>query len=506
MLSPTQIISHLFLLLLTLLGSGKNQPNLGSPNIIFLLTDDLRYDALGFMGNPKILTPNLDKLASESVVFTNSYHVSPICKPSRAGIMIGQYLGAHGAGFDRPTNRVITEKEFEDSYPMLLKQAGYFIGFIGKFGFPVRGNEKLEAIGWENREENLPVEAFDVWNGFPGQGSYFPRNGMFNGHRNTQNSDHLNKFMGHQAIDFIKKADENGQPFCLSVSFKAPHAPFTPEPDMRALYDNITVPRMHNDHAGAFARLPKVVQSKSRNALRYFGKTKPHLKSWHLEEDEIYTEFIKNYYALISGVDRVIGRITKELKKRDLTGKTVIIFTSDNGFFCGSRQLTGKALLYEESVKAPLVVYDPNQDGIGRIEEGLISHVDIAPTILDYAGLKKPESMHGKSFLSMVDNLEEEIHTAVFGENNFDRSLPVASETENPNNYQSIRSKFVRTKDYKFIRYHECRPVIEELWDIGADPAESQNLIDDPQYKNTAYRMREKLDQFEERYVEYYSQ
>ena len=474
------------------------------PNIIFLLTDDLRYDALRFMGNENVHTPELDKLASEGVYFLNAYHVSPICLPSRASIMLGQYLGTHGAGFDSPTNRVITVSEFERSYPVLLRKNGYVTGFIGKFGFPVRGEEKIVSKSFESKVENLPKNAFDIWNGFPGQGSYFPEGGAFNGYENKWNAKHLNEFMGFQAIDFIQTKRADKKPFCLSISFKAPHAPFHPEEDMRNLYEAMNFPRNENDTPEAFARLPEVVRTKSRNALRYLGKKAD--ASWHLWKEENYQEFMKNYYGLISGVDQVIGRIRETLEKEGLQKNTIIIFTSDNGFFCGSRQLTGKALLYEESVKAPLIVFDPRRREKGRVEKGLISHVDLAPTILDYAGVNIPNEMQGKSIINIMDDMVEEIHTEVYGENNFDDNHPLASESNDPSTYQSIRSKFLRTKDFKFIRYHECRPLVEELWDMRVDAMESKNLIADPIYKDIAAEMREKLDAFELENVHYFNE
>ena len=140
-----------------------------------------------------------------------------------------------------------------------------------------------------------------------------------------------------------------------------------------------------------------------------------------------------------------------------------------------------------------------------RFENGLISHADIAPTILDLAGLKKSERMPGKSFLPVVCNEKEAIHEAVYGENNFDDFHPVISEVENPASYQSIRSKFVRTKHYKYIRYHECHPVVEELWKISEDTLETHNLINDPEYEEVAEEMRNKLDDFENQYVDYWN-
>jgi len=484
------------------------------PNIIFLMADDHRADVFGFMGNEHVMTPNLDRLASEGVVFSNAYHVAPICLPSRTSVMTGQYLGTHGSGFDRPTNFVLTEDEFKSSYSAILRNNGYYTGFIGKFGFAVGGVDKIENQNYQDKAEYMPVSHFDVWNGFPGQGSYREKDGQFNGYENQWKAKHLTEFMGFQAIDFLYKAKDSGQPFCLSVSFKAPHAPFQPAQEFRQKYGSITIPRMANDNPESYERLPQVVKEKSRNARWYFGRTKDYYgnelgyrQDWHIDKDSIYQAFIKNYYALISGIDDAVGSIRAELKNLGLEKNTVIIYTSDNGFFAGSKQLMGKALLYEESAKAPMVVYYPDRsknEGT-RIEDGLISHVDIAPTLLDIAGIDIPGNYPGKSFIPIVKGKNEVIHEAVYGENNFDEWYPIASEVEHPEEYQSIRSRFVRTSNYKYIRYHESRPIIEELYKIDEDPFEESNIIDDPAFADVVKVMRSKLNDFESKYVKFHN-
>ena len=504
----------LFTMVVSVCLSCRNRATINdSPvNIIFLMADDQRADAFGFMGNEHVMTPHLDTLAREGIVFENAYHVSPICMPSRTSVMTGQYLGTHGSGFDRPTNYILTEEEFQRSYPVLLRDAGYFTGFIGKFGFAVADSSKVKNKNYQNQSKYMPAQQFDVWNGFPGQGSYQPRDGQFNGYENKWNADHLTAFMGYQAIDFLQKAKNAGQPFCLSISFKAPHAPFRPAPNFRRSYDAAMIPRMDDDTPEYYALLPEVVKSKSRNAQWYFGRTRDYYgkevayrEDWHIEQDSIYQSFIKNYYALISGIDNTVGRIRAALTSMGLDKNTIIVYTSDNGFFAGSRQLMGKALLYEASARAPMIVYHPaysqNQDT--RWEDGLISHVDIAPTILNMAGLVVPEHYPGSSFLPIIDDEKESIHEAVYGENNYDNNYPVISEVDSPDTYQSIRSRFVRTSEYKLIRYHENRPVTEELYKVDEDTTEMNNLIDDPAYARTVSTMRALLDDFESKYIKF---
>ncbi len=510
--SRKRTIIVLWLLIITGFGGcqTKDSETRRRPNILFLMADDQRADAFGFMGNQSIITPHLDTLASDGVVFENAYHVAPICMPSRTSVMTGQYLGTHRSGFDRPTNYIITENEFKTSYPVVLRDNGYFTGFIGKFGFAVGEGEKVENNNYQDQNEYMPAHHFDVWNGFPGQGSYFPHEGTFNGYENPWKATHLTEFMGEQATAFFRKAKDSGKPFCLSISFKAPHAPFTPNEAFRKKYAGSLVPRMANDAPEYYAKLPEVVKEKSRNARWYFGRTEDYYgkkldyrHDWHIEVDSIYQEFIKNYYALISGVDHTVGKLRAALKQLGLDQNTVIVYTSDNGFFAGSKQLMGKALLYEESAKAPMLVYDPTlskKEGV-RMEKALISHVDIAPTLLDIAGIKRPENYPGKSFLPIVHDEKEMIHEAVFSENNYDDNYPVASEVAHPESYQSIRSKSVRTLHYTYIRYHENHPVVEQLYKIEEDPLELNNMIDDPEYASVARDLRGRLDAFEKKYV-----
>lgn len=482
------------------------------PNIIFLMADDQRADAFGFRGNEHIITPNLDKLAADGITFDNAYHVSPICQPSRASVMTGQYLSTHKAGFDRPTDYIITDDEFQTSYPGQLRNSGYYTGFIGKFGFAVGvdGEEKMKNDGFENQSEFMPVQYFDVWNGFPGQGSYFPTNGEFNGYENTSGATHLTEFMGDQAIDFFRSAQNSDKPFALSISFKAPHAPFNPAEEFRKKYENTVIPRMVNDGPEYHNNLPEVVKEKSRNAQWYFGRTEGYLgesidyrQDWHIEIDSTYQEFIKNYYGLITGVDNVVGRIRSELQRLNIDDNTVIIYTSDNGFFAGSKQLMGKAILYEESAKAPMIMYDPrlsNEKHTKRVQ-AIISIVDIVPTLLEIAGIKIPDIYPGKSFIPLVYTEKDMIHEAVYGENNFDNFYPLPSEVENVEDYESIRSKFVRTPEYKYIRYQETNPVIEELYKINEDPLETNNLIRDENYFEVTEMLREKMQEFEDSVV-----
>lgn len=460
------------------------------PNIIFLLTDDQRWDCFGF-NNPEVKTPNCDKMAQEGIVFSNTYHAVPICQPSRASIQLGRYVGAHMCSFSKPSDYTISEAEYQNSYPALLREAGYFTGFVGKFGFPVSKNKEknvdyvdgkriTDSQKWKI-DEYMPAGYFDVWNGFSGQGQY----NMYG------DKGHLTKVNGDLAIDFIQTAKKQDKPFCLSVSFKAPHSPHNyVDARFKEWFENVEISRMENDGQEFHDLLPEVVKKEYRGRHGYTN-------------DEGYQKFIKAYYGLISGVDDVVGRIREELKKQGLEENTIIIYTSDNGYFCGSKGLSGKDLLYEESMRAPLIVFNPSlkNESRGKKINELVSVVDFAPTILDLCGVKAPAIIQGKSFKSMIYGKEKPFRDFVFAENNFDMYKPSSVNGELDEEgikalkaRGTVRSQVIRTKEYKYIRYFETEPMVEELWNIKKDPLELENLAKNPGFSSVLDEMRKLCD------------
>jgi len=433
------------------------------PNIIFLMSDDQRWNLMGCMGNPVIKTPNMDRLAAEGVLFENAFLTTSICMASRASVMLGQFESRHQCNFERPSNKTISYAEFDKSYPRLLQKAGYRTGFIGKFGFAVSkdkirncplnpdGSRDSRGHLWK-KQEYMPADKFDAWYGFPGQGGYFPKD---------KGGKHLTQIMGEQAREFFEDC-KPGQPFCLSI----------------------------NDGDEYFEKLPKVVREYWRGRRVYEREAGP----------EKYQEFMERHYQCISGIDVVIGRIRDELRRLKLDDNTVIIYTSDNGYFCGSKGLGGKCLLYEESIHTPLIIFDPRLDvskrGIRRRE--LVVNIDFAPTMLDMAGVKIPATMQGMSMLGLVRGKQKKWRDLTFHENNFTShfmpALSNAGDWRQKVLERSVRCKAVRTKRWKYIRYFEQRPVIEELFDIQKDPIEGYNLVEKPEYSGVLVRLRKLCD------------
>lgn len=480
------------------------------PNIIFIMTDDQRFDSFGFLSDQTVITPHLDQMAKEGVWFDRAYHVSPICMPSRASVHLSRYISDHNCSFEPPSCRTISYQEFMHSYPVQLRDAGYFTGFIGKFGYAVTEEKTDNAefvlgkrlrkdgykrqCGKEEDQSSMPKKYFDVWNGVTGQSRYLPeQDGSINGYPNPNKATHMTEHNAYQAEDFIRAAAKQNRPFNLNISFKAPHNPLTPMKKHLDQYKDKVIPRFYNDTPYHHGLLPEVVRFNSRNPEYYFNTGEwADWESGTWEVEENYQTDIKKYYALITGVDEAVGQIREMLKEMKLSDNTIIIYTSDNGMFCGSRQIHGKSILYEESVRAPMLVLDPRQDEErqGKRLEGMISHVDIAPTILDYAGVEQPENYRGTSFRPLVEGTCAKIRDHVFGENEFNNNLLPMQEVKDPSKYQSIRSKYVRDERYKYIFYYECHPTIEELFDLEEDPFEERNLVEDPDHHSVLEQMR----------------
>jgi len=438
--------------------SPPNTPVSGDsrrPNIVFLLTDDLRYDALGCMGNSIIRTPNIDALARDGVLFRNAYVTTPICCSSRASILTGQYVRRHAIN-DFSTN--FTDEQLNQTYPLIMRESGYFTGFVGKYG-----------IG--NTEETMPADRYDAWYGFPGQNKYEHTD-------DDGNYRHLTSILSDQSVDFIETCPDD-RPFCLSVSFKAPHVQdgdprqFIPDPAYDGLYIDDEIPEPKTATRGHFEALPDFLQE-SEARVR-----------WKLRfaTPEMYQRSVKNYYRLMTGVDDTVGRIMTALRMRGFSDNTVVIFTSDNGFYLGEHGLAGKWFGHEESVRVPMIIHDPRlpKDLRGRTREEAALNIDIAPTILSLAGVPVPGVMQGRD-LSPVVNGESPVWRSDFlFEHHFDQHPLIA------------KSEGVAGGRYKYIVYYEREPVYEELYDLMQDPGEERNVARESNYRPILERMRIRL-------------
>lgn len=352
------------------------------PNILFMLADDHRWDALGCMGNTIIHTPNLDKLGHDGVIFENHFTTTPICCSSRASIMTGQYAATTGINdFTKPLNI----EQVDGAYWTRLKRAGYRVGFIGKFG-----------VG-----STMPDESFDYWRGFPGQGYYYP---------DGPSGQHLTHIIREQAKEFIRNSSDG--PFCLSISFKAPHVQdqspeqYLPSIETLDLYKDVQIPAVSRAPGSDINRLPMRVQhseSRHRWAVRF-------------ATDALYQESVKGYYRLISGIDAAVADLRKTLEEQGVADNTIIIYSADHGIFEGEHGLAGKWYLFEECIRMPLLIYDPRQPANerGTRRTAMTLNIDLHPTMLELAGLEPAPSVEGRSLVKLIHREDRDFRSVFF--------------------------------------------------------------------------------------------
>ena len=443
----------------------NNQQN-QKPNIIFIITDDQRWDALGYSGNTIIQTPEMDKLAEQGAYFRKAIVTTPICAASRATILTGLHERTHRYTF---RNGDIRSEYMADSYPLLLRKAGYYTGFYGKFGVFYSEKDYLFDI----------FEDYDRNNNYPDRRGYYYK---------TLGKDtvHLTRYTGQRALDFIENAPSN-QPFSLSLCFSAPHAHdgaplqyfWQKEPDR--LYQDMEMPGPNLADDKYFNQLPKPVRD-GFNRLRW---------TWRYDTPQKYQHSVKGYYRMIKGVDLEIEKIRKKLQETGKDKNTIIILIGDNGYFLGERQLAGKWLMYDNSIRVPLIIYDPRAEKHLDIEE-MALNIDIPATLLDIAGIEQPASWQGKSLMPLVSGNKTSLHRdTILIEHlwEFDEIPP---------------SEGVRTDEWKYFRYVNNKS-LEELYHLKSDPKEIDNLVDNTEYKQIIQVLRTKTDQLAKRYAAPYA-
>jgi len=423
------------------------------PNLLFILADDLRWDAVGFMGNRVVQTPNLDRLAKRGTTFQNAFVTTSICCVSRASIFAGQAERRHGIG---DFVKSFTSAQWAQTYPALLRQAGYRTGFIGKFG--VGNDAAIKAMAKE----------FDYWRGLSGQaGLFFATNDPTRTHATAR--------FGNQALEFLRDA-QPGRPWCLSISFNAPHArdgqkrEFAPDLRDEQLYTDVKIKPPATATDVFHQRLPESVR-KSESRTRWQRR---------FSTPESFQATTKDYYRLITGIDREVGRMIALLEERGLATSTVVIFTSDNGFALGDRGLSDKWFAYEESIRVPLFIADLRQPARhhARKVQLMALNIDIAPTLLHYAGVPWIRSMQGDSLRPLVEKaFVVKWRGDWLYEHHYGPHIIPPSEG-------------VRTERWKYIRYVNESPVVEELFDLKRDPLERRNIVAETKHARTLAQLQ----------------
>ncbi|MGJ8672697.1 sulfatase-like hydrolase/transferase [Rubritalea sp.] len=475
------------------------------PNIVFLMTDDQRWDNFGCYGRPEFRTENIDRLADEGVIFDNAYYAVAICLPSRVTMMSGRYLSNHKVGFSHPYNYTFSKSDFNKTYPAMLKEAGYRTGFIGKFGFPVTDEayeRKGNVTGYNLQKELSPYFDFFAGTGVHFRGAFasWPKDKKMEAIYSPKRSPKERTLKTGDAMLHFLETQPKDKPFCLSVSFFAVKNDKENDvypPDLAEFSDyDFSVPE--NWVEGRNTKLPKVLDNWRGVPMHKQRTSTPAL----------YQKLVRRFAAQGYSVDQQVGRLVQKLEKMGVLDNTVIIYTSDNGRFHGSHGLYDKAILYDESVKAPFIVFDGRvaKKDRGRRESALMSSVDVAPTIVSYAGLDIPDSMQGLDLVPVIEQTQdlEQWRDAVYIESLFIGSLHSKSVPANIAEInariiadnKSYRSRGVRTERYKYFSYNEHSPVIEELYDMEADPHEQNNLISNPEYATVLADLRKRTADF----------
>jgi arylsulfatase A-like enzyme len=437
----------------------------GRPNIVFLMADDQNTLSMGCYGNDEVQTPNLDRLASRGMVFDNHYDTTAICMASRATVLTGMYEYKHGCNFGH--GDMLTET-WRKSYPVLLREAGYLTAFAGKFGLDLKATPEGRRIG-------MPEDEFDRWGGSSGQTSYKTKNNKSMA-AYAEEYPHSTLSYGAFGRDFIRDAAQSGKPFCLSISFKAPHRPTTPDPQF--------------DHVYAGKSFTKPANFGREHGKHFSGQSKqdrqwPRFYEWGYADN--YDNVMATYYQQVYGIDVAVGMIMEALEESGAAGNTVVIYTSDNGFFCGSHGYGSKVLPYQESVRVPTIILDPRHSNSGKQlrSSALTGSIDFAPTMLRLAGVPVPANMDGANLMDLYDDPEAAIHESLALMNLWGKA---------PTHVLSVL-----TKDTKYIYWSyaaEGFEPAEELYDLSGDPLELVNEAGNAAYCRVLARMRATYDEY----------
>jgi arylsulfatase A-like enzyme len=446
------------------------------PNIIFVFTDDHASHAISAYGSSINQTPNIDRLADEGMLFRNAFVTNSICAPSRAVILTGKHSHLNG---------IFTNRERFDSaqvtFPKLLQQAGYQTAIVGKWHL-----------------KSAPT-GFDYWEVLPGQGDYY--NPRFRTHGDTvRYTGYVTDVITDRALDWLQNGRDPEKPFMLMYQHKAPHRRWQPGPDHLTLYDDTTIPEpptLFDDYTGRTSaaktqdlKLVAPPQLNEQQLEHWNAAYEPKNEAFRQAEltgDELvrwkYQRYIKDYLRTIASVDDNLGRVLDYLDEAGLTENTVVIYSSDQGFYLGDHGWYDKRWMYEESLRMPFVVRWPGVVQPGSENSDLVQNLDFAETFLEMAGVDVPADMQGRSLVPLLQ-----------GRTPADwRDAIYYHYWEYPAWHMVRRHYGVRTQRYKLIYYYEIDEW--ELFDLEHDPDELRSVYDDPEHSEIVADLTARLAQ-----------
>lgn len=435
------------------------------PNIVVVLMDDLRWDELHCTGHPFALTPNIDRLASEGVTFSNAFVTSPLCSPSRACFLTGQYAHAHGITDN--TDRSPASHRLQ-TFPRALKANGYETAFIGK---------------WHMGVDDTPRPGFDHWVGFPGQGTYFDPTLNVNG-RHVQEKGFTTDILTSYAVDLLSRPRSN--PLCLWLPHKAVHPELTQFADGSVSDPNAGLFVPAERHKNLFARMPVPRRPNSGKAPvgkpaleRRIGNLPPLGPATGTDD-----ETIRNRARMLKSVDEGVGQMRAALERTGQLDNTVFVFTSDEGYFFGEHGLSiERRLAYEESIRIPMIIRYPKLIRPRSRIDAMALGIDLAPTLLEFADTKPAAPMHGRSLMPLLEGRKTPWRSSFLIEYFSDRTMQRMLNM----GYQAVR-----TERWKYIHYTELDGS-DELYDLQRDRYEMRNLIADASARGTLESLRVEL-------------
>lgn len=490
------------LLLLFINSCNKKEPD-QQPNIIYIMTDDHGYQAMSCYDGSLNNTPNLDRIAEQGVIFLNSFVSNSICAPSRAVMLTGKHSHLNGQ-----INNGVSFDGTQQTFPKLLQSAGYQTAMIGK---------------WHLRSDPT---GFDYWNILPGQGSYYNPDFIEMGEKKRIEG-YVTEITTDIALNWLENGRNKEKPFCLLLHHKAPHRTWQPDTAYLEEFLDREFPVPENffdDYKGRIAaRDQKLsvrtedmdlvydlkmndaegkIQTRFNRRMDHTGRMNEQQKTeWDkhyniiideylssdLDEKEFllwkYQRYMQDYLACVQSVDDNVGRLLDYLKESGMESNTVIIYTSDQGFYLGEHGWFDKRFMYEESMRTPLVMSLPERfRAKGEIEK-LVQNIDFAPSILDLAGVEIPADMQGRSILPLLMDKNSEWRDQLY-----------YHYYEYPNEHAVKRHYGVRTENYKLIHFYYDIDVWE-LYDLQNDPKEMNNIYDHPDYNELRENMHVRLDE-----------
>ena len=433
------------------------------PNILFILADDHRWDLIGKY-HPIIKTPNLDKLANQGMVFKNAFVTTPICATSRVSILTSLTERSHDFTFGRPATGI---KESNSIYLKILKDNGYRSAFVGKYGIALSGKAE---------------DKFD----------------FFKALQQTKTANYKGKdipqtyHIAELAKEFIEQPENNSSPWVMAVNFWDPHAHDNdtseqyhyPE-EFESYYQDDTIADAKFSKDSTFDELPAFLQS-SIGHIRW---------QYRYSTDELYQKMVKRHYRAISGVDKAVGMIYQQLEKQGIADNTIIIYAGDNGYNINERQLAGKWFGWEEDLRIPLIIYDPrNTASHGKENTAMALNIDIAPTILDLAGVKAPQSYQGDSLTPLLNG-----DSSTNGDNGTNwRQEFFFEHMFQPKHSPIPPTVGIRTQRWKYVDFYKNN--FQQLYDLSKDPQEQNNLALSPLHQDVLNDLSARTDQYIKHY------